>query len=783
MLSRRRQLFLSRWLTIAALAIPTVLTAEPLRLVASFGGQTHDRFAVGKQGTSAMTATGPLTLPNSTEWRIEGDVAPNAQFLRLSPFYLLEGVSQRRSPFADKSGFSHSAQIWFRYAPNDLPPWPSKALDRALIVFAWIVDGKPVRAAAVPVLPWPNPQGDEARITFLMDEADAAGFPAVLLWKDGGFIAPAPIFREPEGEAWLNAIHFTKPGVEPPPAATSVAKLRSAEGSSPMQIAAESGLASAVSRLLESTSGTYARTAGYMTVLESAASKGRTAAVHALISAGARINETGWGRQALRNAVLRRHDATAALLVDAGARFDGGRFGYTPAMIAVDFGLPHTLAALATKGGIAPLRDRLNSRLADAVARDPLDLVTTLLSLGADARYRASDFPLLVLAAQRPAAAPIIRALLAAGADPSQVDPAGVAPLAIAARAGELENARALLAAGASPVQSDRQGLTALHYAAAGTEPALIPLLTAAGADLAGRDETGSSPLATAFARQTRTMIAALVESGSRIDLHAAEAPQLLAQAVLLDQHELLRRAAEDGWDPSSIAGDRWSPLALAHMAGAPRVADWLEHRGLRSAGVPRLDATDIPPRPLHTPVPADPRVEDVLFPESTVMIKAIAEADGSLSHVIAECPHDHLRSATLAAARTWRFAPATKAGRTVAIAIVFPVEFPERDNRLFALNAVDRQPVGTRSGSLMKEVSRRIALSGLRWQGMTEVGFVVERDGSTSHISLRVGVPTDIAAIICEVVASTKFKPAQRAGQPVRCWIEVDTGFSLRAE
>lgn len=193
------------WMAVAALR-----ATEPLRLVALLDGQPHERIVVGKRGVEVTTATGPVARPNSTEWRIEGNVAANARFFRLSPTYSLERVSLRRSPFAATSGFSHSAQIQFSYAPDDLPPWSVKSLERALVVFAWIQDGKAVRAAGIPVSRSLNPQDALARITFLMGETDARGFPAVLLWKDGGFIAPARCFATPQARPGCRPFTFRR---------------------------------------------------------------------------------------------------------------------------------------------------------------------------------------------------------------------------------------------------------------------------------------------------------------------------------------------------------------------------------------------------------------------------------------------------------------------------------------------------------------------------------------------------------------------------------------------
>jgi protein TonB len=276
-------------------------------------------------------------------------------------------------------------------------------------------------------------------------------------------------------------------------------------------------------------------------------------------------------------------------------------------------------------------------------------------------------------------------------------------------------------------------------------------------------------------------MIGALVAGGARLDFRAARAGAGLAAAVMLDQIELLRRAVEDGWDGRTVPGSSWAPLALARLATAGRVAALLAERTASAPPVPQLAAGDTPPVRLSGASPADPRVEDVLFPKVQVIITAIVEPDGTLSHVLAGTPHDRLRAATLAAVRGWRFKPGERDGRPLALAIQFPVQFPERDNRLHSLNDVDRQPELHRSGPLLEELAQRLASGGAYLHAHSRVGMIVEKDGSTSRVTLPELLPPDYADLIHRVASGAKFKPALRQGQPVRAWIDLDIGYDLK--
>lgn len=101
--------------------------------------------------------------------------------------------------------------------------------------------------------------------------------------------------------------------------------------------------------------------------------------------------------------------------------------------------------------------------------------------------------PLFEAVRQRDAA--LVIDLLAAGADPDQLDPLGRAPLHYAASMQLPQIVAALLQAGADPNPVDGDGLTPLHRAVQRSNAETVRLLVEAGADAALSYDEGPSPI------------------------------------------------------------------------------------------------------------------------------------------------------------------------------------------------------------------------------------------------------------------------------------------------
>jgi ankyrin repeat protein len=121
-----------------------------------------------------------------------------------------------------------------------------------------------------------------------------------------------------------------------------------------------------------------------------------------------------------------------------------------------------------------------------AASHGDLDLAQMLIQAGANLRAttRINAYTPLFLAS-RQGSAPIVGALLKAGADATAVSATGTTPLMLAAASGNVETATLLLDSGADiNAKETARGQTALMFAAAFNRVGVIDLLAARGADL-----------------------------------------------------------------------------------------------------------------------------------------------------------------------------------------------------------------------------------------------------------------------------------------------------------
>jgi ankyrin repeat protein len=256
---------------------------------------------------------------------------------------------------------------------------------------------------------------------------------------------------------------------------------------------------------------------GGSTALLFAAQAGDTESAALLLDAGADVNDTAAdGNSALVLATFNGQGAVARLLLARGADPNAAGAGYSALHAAVLRGDLATVTALVGKGA------DLNALIAKGspVRRFGSQWAFTTPMTGAT--------PLLVAATYLEV--DIMRALLAAGANPAIGLPGGTTPfLAAAGIAVEkearpsdlvrwnivdndtpvipraetdvLEATRLLLEAGADVNQANEAGDTAVHAAAAAGLTRVIQLLADRGARLDVKNKTGQTPLALTIPR------------------------------------------------------------------------------------------------------------------------------------------------------------------------------------------------------------------------------------------------------------------------------------------
>ncbi|HEY7171771.1 MAG TPA: ankyrin repeat domain-containing protein [Vicinamibacterales bacterium] len=157
-----------------------------------------------------------------------------------------------------------------------------------------------------------------------------------------------------------------------------------------------------------------------------------------------------------------------------------------------------------------------------------------------------------LLEALRAGDAPLVRRLIAAGANPNTADPDGATALMYAAMYGSIDEMRRLIRGGADVNRANAGGATALMWAV--HDPARVTLLIGEHADLDARSKSGASPLRVAIRLRNVDSARALVAAGADVKTDA----QVLVEDAYIygdpDIVALLARAGVETRNPVQLS-------------------------------------------------------------------------------------------------------------------------------------------------------------------------------------------------------------------------------------
>jgi ankyrin repeat protein len=291
------------------------------------------------------------------------------------------------------------------------------------------------------------------------------------------------------------------------------------------------------------------------------------------------------------------------------------RGGSTPLMYAAAFGSVEAMTYLLDRNA------RVNAANASGAtalmwAATDIDKVKLLLARGADAKAASErGRTALFLAARSDGTAPIVKMLIAAGADVNAVDAASMSILHAAAAGNDTETIQLLVDAGTNVNAVDFAGFTPLIHAASNRNIDAVRLLISKGADVNARSGDGSfqkvkagpialgnwTPLTASVAMATPELVKTLLDAGANLETTDVRGMTPLMLAVANDRQNLdvIRMLIARGArvNAKSLAGE--TALDWAIKIGARPAIDLLRRSGgvetsHDRANVPAAAPTDI---------------------------------------------------------------------------------------------------------------------------------------------------------------------------------------------
>ena len=302
-----------------------------------------------------------------------------------------------------------------------------------------------------------------------------------------------------------------------------------------------------------------------LTPLMIASGLGQSQMVALLLTAGAQVLviDPRAGATALHKAALSGAPDVVALLLDHGAFIDqqGPILGHTPLMDAVVYKNENAVRMLLQRGARTAIRNHWDETALDLASRDGLDAIARLIEVRNEAdaaEIRARPLASAITAGNLRE----VKRLIASGAAvdgrlPMVGSPNDdYTPLAIAAREGHADIVRALLAAGANPRRViGLFGGTALHEACYFGHTDVVQAMTEgnerAGTRTSELDAQGAyngmTPLHDAVWHGHFEAVRVLVEAGAPLHLrtHAGLTPRELAVCYEYDDLARFLHVAE----------------------------------------------------------------------------------------------------------------------------------------------------------------------------------------------------------------------------------------------
>jgi ankyrin repeat protein len=315
-------------------------------------------------------------------------------------------------------------------------------------------------------------------------------------------------------------------------------------------------------------------------------------------TAGVAAQDSGTSSDAFYSAIRENDLARLQAMLSSGADANASdpRGGSTPLMHAAAVGSLDSIKLLVEhKANVNAVNAAGATALMMAVT--DMEKVRVLLDRGADVNaVTKRGRTALMLAAMSDGSAPVVRLLLAKGANPKVVDALKVTTLRAAAAGGDMETIQLMIDAGVAIDEPDFAGFTPLMSAAFGGNISAVKRLLSKGANVNAVSGDGSfqkvkagtialgnwTPLLAAATLGSPEMIRTLLDAGAGVNAKDVRGMTPLMLAVATDRQSIevvrLLIARKADVNVRSLAGE--TTLDWARKIGNPVVIRALERAG-----------------------------------------------------------------------------------------------------------------------------------------------------------------------------------------------------------
>jgi len=673
-----------RLLPVAALlcGLASLLHAEAPSLWETAAGRSGQVIEVEAGRAIAFDAGRRVPVPADARWDLRGDLAQGMDLAEWSPNYSIV-----RTPGAAAGGAVGTAKVSVgrdASGPGLLPVlWPNLAEHPALLIVAWVVDGKATQTKVLhlPVGAARTKEGVPADFSFALTEPEMGGRPGVFLLSKDAFAKPVPRFAEMPLEA---AYHACLLGRDEDLAALLSAGLPVSKpdrhGMTLLALLAEAGATRCMPALLKAEAQAAALSdKGGFTPLHHAARNGREHALLLLAQAGGPADAAP-----LELAARRGHAGCVRILANSSEILDTKRRIelVAGALDRGDFAVAKALLEGASKEVLrsAPVMVAFGGACADG----DLARVRMLVAAGCEPQaFRAEGGRGALHIAVGAGSAELLAFLIKSGADANLADRQGRTPLQLALELRKAPLARALLEAGSQP------GPGMLHQAVELGSSELVALLVRSGVDAGEVNGQGFTPLDLALELGQKACALSLLYAGQQVTAQSAGMEARLEAIFRLDLAPALKSLLKQGWDADFRLAGGWSTLAVADLMKAPKCAALLREAEVREAG--GLPCELVPTAELDTrlkfstPIAVeDPRPREEIFPRQNVVADLVVDFDGRPRFVrIRNCSDARLERAVLKALQAARYQPPLRAGKPVGVGTSVTVTIPSSRERV----------------------------------------------------------------------------------------------------